>query len=138
MTPSSGTSTTTVYYQKVLSTRTSYIFLELVTQCICTRELASLGPHLLSSEKRKLRNRHFVFILANIQLEIMARNYRKISQQHCDDGKEPTKCDEVVMHVQFLQLLLCRLDRRYRFRRGRCCLGSFMLCGYEKGRLMNP
>ena len=42
------------------------------------------------------------------------------------------------MHVQFLQLLLCRLDRRYRFRRGRCCLGSFMLCGYEKGRLMNP
>lgn len=138
MTPSSGTSTTTVYYQKILSTRTSYIFLELVTQCICTRELASLGPDLLSSEKRKLRNRRFVFILANIQIEIMARNYRKISQQHCDDGKEPTKCDEVVMHVQFLQLLLCSLDHRYRFRRGRCCLGSFMLCGYEKGRLMNP
>ena len=74
-----GTSTTTVYYQKVISTRTSYIFLELVTQCIYTRELASLGPHLLSSEKRKLRNRRFVFILATIQLEITARNYRKIS-----------------------------------------------------------
>lgn len=51
--------------------------------------------------EKKTEESSFVFILANIQLEITARNYRKISQQHCDDGKEPTKCDEVVMHVQF-------------------------------------
>lgn len=121
----------TIHPDKLHLSRTSYAM-------YLYQGIGFFGTGSSKFREKKTEESSFVFILANIQLEITARNYRKISQQHCDDGKEPTKCDEVVMHVQFLQLLLCSLDHRYRFRRGRCCLGSFMLCGYEKGRLMNP